>query len=189
MSAILVAYATKHGGTRGIAEAIGQRLREHAHSVDVLPAGEVRDVAPYDAVIVGSAVYMFRWRKDAMNLLKRHEAVLRSRPTWLFSSGPTGGSTEAEAALEGVRRSATDSPAPKAVAQRMARLGARGHATFAGKVGDDMDGFFERWIPKGDWRDFEAVVGWADAIDAELEARRTAKTRTAAITAATSRAW
>jgi hypothetical protein len=32
-----------------------------------------------------------------------------------------------------------------------------------------MGGFFERWMPKGDWRDFDAVRGWADGIAAELK--------------------
>jgi menaquinone-dependent protoporphyrinogen oxidase len=169
MNAILVAYATKHGSTGEIAEVIGERLRERGHVVEVRLARDVLDVAAYDAVIIGSAVYMFRWQKDAMNLVKRHEGVLRGKPTWLFSSGPTGGSTDADAALDQVRRSATDYPAPKELAQRMARIGTRGHATFAGRIGDDMDGFFERWMPKGDWRDFDAVRAWADAVDAELK--------------------
>jgi menaquinone-dependent protoporphyrinogen oxidase len=169
MSQILVAYATRHGSTGEIAETIGQRLREHGHAVDVRHANEVRDVTDYDAVVIGSAVYMFHWQRDAMDLVKRHERALRARPTWLFSSGPTGGSEETDAALEQLRHSATAFPAPKDVAQRMARIGAKGHATFAGKAGVEMGGFFERWMPKGDWRDFDAVRGWADGIAAELK--------------------
>lgn len=168
MSAIVVAYATKHGSTAEIAEAIGQRLRRHGHVVDVLAARDVNGIADYDAVIVGSAVYMFRWQKDATSLLKRHEATLRTKPTWLFSSGPTGGSVEADDAIHRLRESATEYPAPTEVARVMPRIGARGHATFAGRAGDDMTGFFERWMPKGDWRDFDTVNAWADAIDAEL---------------------
>ena len=168
MSAILVAHGSKHGSTAEIAEAIGERLRTRGHTVDVCPAGDVRDLAGYDAIVVGSGVYMFHWQKDAMNLLKRHEAALRSRPTWLFSSGPTGGSPKADLALEEVRRSPTGFPPPKEVTQRIERIGARGHATFPGRLADDMTGFFERWIPRGDWRDFDAVRAWADTIAAEL---------------------
>jgi menaquinone-dependent protoporphyrinogen oxidase len=169
MSAILVAYATKHGSTKEIAEVIGQRLRDHEHRVDVRSAETIADVSAYDAAIIGSAVYMFRWQKEAMNLLKRNVTELRQRPTWLFSSGPTGGSKEADAALEELRRSATDFPAPKEVQQQMPRIAARGHATFAGKAGDEMGGFFERWMPKGDWRDFDTVRVWADSVNTELE--------------------
>jgi menaquinone-dependent protoporphyrinogen oxidase len=68
-STILVAYATKHGSTGEIAEVIGRRLRERGHRVDVRVAREVTDVASYDAAIIGSAVYMFHWQKDAMNLV------------------------------------------------------------------------------------------------------------------------
>ena len=168
MSAILVAYGSKHGSTAEIDEAIGERLRTRGHTVDIRPAGEVRDVAGYDAIVVGSGVYMFHWQKDAMNLVKRHEAALRSRPTWLFSSGPTGGSEKADAAVEEALRSPSAFPAPKEVAQRMERIGARGHATFPGAAGEGMGGIFERWVPKGDWRDFDAIRAWADVIADEL---------------------
>ena len=36
---ILVAYATKHGSTKEVAEAITTRLREHGLEVDIRPAG------------------------------------------------------------------------------------------------------------------------------------------------------
>ena len=169
MSKILVAYATKHGSTAEIADAIGRRLLERGHDVEVRPAQEIRDACEYDALVIGSALYMFHWQKPAMNLLKRCEGELRARPTWLFSSGPTGGSPRADAALDEVRRSPTTYPPIKEVARRMERIGARGHATFPGRAGDDMGGFFERWIPKGDWRDFDAIRDWADAIADELE--------------------
>jgi menaquinone-dependent protoporphyrinogen oxidase len=169
MSRILVAYATKHGSTGEIADVIAEVLRARHHVVDVLPARDVLDVAPYDAVIVGSAVYLFRWLGDATSLLKHHEAELRERPTWLFSSGPTGGSSEGDAVLDRVRSSPGSMPPPSDVADRAERIGIRGHVTFAGKAGEQMTGFFERWIPRGDWRDFDVVSAWADEIGLELD--------------------
>jgi len=59
MDQVLVAYASKHAATAGIAEKIGQVLREAGLPADVLPAGRVRDLTPYRAVVLGSAVYMF----------------------------------------------------------------------------------------------------------------------------------
>ena len=121
------------------------------------------------AVIVGSAMYMFHWQRDALSLIKRHEAELRQRPTWLFSSGPTGGSPQADATLDEVRRSPTDYPPLGTVAELAERIGARGHATFPGRIEEGVGGIFSRWVPKGDWRDFDAIRDWADAIAADLE--------------------
>ena len=54
---VLVGYATKHGSTRGVAERIAARLREHGLGVDVRALRGTEDAAAYDAVVFGSAVY------------------------------------------------------------------------------------------------------------------------------------
>ena len=56
MSRVLVAYATKHGATAEIAEAIADELRHAGHEADCLGAGEVTGLDSYDAAIIGSAV-------------------------------------------------------------------------------------------------------------------------------------
>jgi menaquinone-dependent protoporphyrinogen oxidase len=87
---VLVAYATKYGATSEIAEKIGQMLRQEGLTTDVLPADRVNGLASYWAVVLGSAVYIGRWRKEAVKFLENNEAALAGRPVWLFSSGPTG---------------------------------------------------------------------------------------------------
>ena len=87
---VLVAYATKYGATAEIAEKIGQALRGAGLSADVLPADRVSDLTPYQAVVLGSAVYIGQWRKEAVKFLKANETVLAEKPVWLFSSGPSG---------------------------------------------------------------------------------------------------
>ena len=87
---VLVAYATKYGATKEIAEEIGNVLRQAGLLTDVLPVNKVRDLNPYRAVILGSAVYIGRWRKEAAKFLQAHEQALAERQVWLFSSGPTG---------------------------------------------------------------------------------------------------
>ncbi len=84
---VLVAYATKYGATAGIAEKIGQVLREAGLAVDVKPAGQAGDPGGYQAVVLGSAVYIGRWRKEAAHYLKANEKALAQRPVWLFNSG------------------------------------------------------------------------------------------------------
>lgn len=87
---VLVAYATKHGSTREIAEAIATTLTDSGMSTEALVVDAVADVGPYDAVVLGSAVYMGRWLKEATEFARRHRAPLAARPLWLFSSGPLG---------------------------------------------------------------------------------------------------
>ena len=87
---ILVAYATKYGATAEIAEKIGQVLREAGLRTDVLPVDRVSDLSPYQAVVLGSAVYIGKWRKEAVKFLQANEKALAEKLVWLFSSGPTG---------------------------------------------------------------------------------------------------
>ena len=87
---ILVAYATRHGSTVGIAERIAATLTEAGLPAEARPVGEIDSVDQYDAVIIGGAAYMYHWLKDATSFAKHHRKELRERPVWLFSSGPLG---------------------------------------------------------------------------------------------------
>lgn len=156
---ILVAYATRHGSTGEIAEAIGETLRGAGLQVDVrrIPSPEPLDLSPYRAVVLGSAVYMNHWQQEALDFLRRNEPALRERQVWLFSSGPLDDS--AGSAII---------PAPKAVQVLATRLGVRGHVTFGGRLDPEKFGFVERLMIRGaragDWRDFEGIRAWADSI-------------------------
>jgi menaquinone-dependent protoporphyrinogen oxidase len=87
---VLIAYATKHGATEGIAARIGDGLASAGHDPDVRDAGDVADLAGYDAFVLGSAAYIGHWRKEAIELARRLEQERGERPVWLFSSGPLG---------------------------------------------------------------------------------------------------
>src|SRR5215207_6285463 len=90
MTKILVAYASKHGSTAEIAGAVAEALSATGLHVDCREAAEIGSLHPYDAVVLGSAVYMKRWRREARRFLRRHAAELAERPFWIFSSGPVG---------------------------------------------------------------------------------------------------
>ena len=90
---VLVAYATRHGATRGIAERIGEVLQRRGLDASVEQVDAVSNVADYDAFVVGSAAYMGGWLKPANAFVQRHRSTLATKPIWLFSSGPVGTET------------------------------------------------------------------------------------------------
>ena len=167
-SQVLVAYATKYGGTAGIAERIGQVLREAGLRADVHPADRVSDLTPYKAVVLGSAVYMFRWRKEAARFLRANEKALAERPVWLFSSGPTDEGDPVEL-TEGWRF-------PKALQPIADRIQPRDVAVFHGVMDEKKLNPFEKWViknvkaPMGDFRDWDAITAWTTAIADVLKA-------------------
>jgi menaquinone-dependent protoporphyrinogen oxidase len=167
-SRVLVAYATKHGATKGIAEKIGNVLREQGLAADVTPVDRVDDLAPYDAVVLGSAVYVGQWRKDAGEFLEANEEELSKRPVWLFSSGPTGEEDPVEA-MDGWRF-------PEGLKPVADRIEPRDIAFFHGVLDMKRLNLAEKLVvkalkaPTGDFRDWDVITSWAEDIAAALEA-------------------
>jgi menaquinone-dependent protoporphyrinogen oxidase len=81
---ILVAYASRAGSTAGVAEAIGQTLAESGAQVEVRPMKDVEDLAPYRAVVAGSAIQGGRWLPEAMQFMRTHRAALAQKPFAAF---------------------------------------------------------------------------------------------------------
>ncbi len=166
---VLVTAASKHGATAEIAERIGQVLqrdltaRDSSAEVDTRPVDEVTSVREYDAVVLGSAVYMGRWLDAARELVQQQAETLATRPVWLFSSGPIG-----------------DPPKPDQdpvdVASAVAVSKARDHRVFAGRLDRRQLGFAEKAVvvalrvADGDFRDWAQIEQWASGIAEELSA-------------------
>lgn len=70
MPAVLVAYGSRYGSTRGVAEAIAETLRSQGVEADVRPAADVADPSRYDAAIIGGGVYGAKWHRDALALVQ-----------------------------------------------------------------------------------------------------------------------
>lgn len=159
---ILVAHATKYGATAEIAERIGAVLRQAGLPTDVLPVGRVGDLSPYKAVVLGSAVYMGQWRKEAAAFLKANEQALSGRLVWLFSSGPTG-EGDPVALTNGWRF-------PQGLQPIADRIRPRDIALFAGAMDMAKLNLIERLLikgikaPLGDFRDWDLITSWATAI-------------------------
>lgn len=164
MARVLVTYASKHGSTAEIAEVIADEIRSSGHAVDCVETDQAREVASYDAVVVGSAVYMKRWRREARRFLSRERRVLADRPLWVFSSGPFGDDPDP----------AWSEPAD--VVKTVEKLNAREHVVFGGHLPVEPSNFIERAIAdktpmeSRDLRDWEEIRSWARGVAAELAA-------------------
>ena len=159
---ILVAYASKMGSTREIAERIGGDLSEAGFDVLVRSCADSPPVGEFSAVVIGSAIYMRRWLREATGYLKRQAPDLGSRPTYLFQSGPCG------------ERQADSVVATPHVVRRIAReIGASDPVTFSGRLDrSKATGPVSRWVASGsmagDFRDWTAISAWAGSIAADL---------------------
>lgn len=172
---VLVAYATRHGATKGIAERIATQLAASGMATDILPAREVRDIGGYDAFVVGGAAYMFHWLKDATRFVKRHHAVLSRKPVWLFSSGPVGTDL-----VDDKGRDIFEASRPKEFDELRDLIHPRQERIFFGAWDPDAApiGLGERFmklmpaaraaLPTGDFRDWAAIDEWAAEIAREL---------------------
>ena len=164
---VLVAYASKYGATAEIAEKIGQVLRQAGLQVDVSPVKSAGDLKSYDAVILGSAAYMFQWRADAVSFLKKNQTLLAERPTWLFYSGPLGKGDALEL-VKGQRF-------PKSLKPVIDHIKPRDTKVFHGFINMEKLNFFEKFAFKkspamqGDFRDWNAIIAWANSIAAMLK--------------------
>ena len=101
MDSVLVAYATKYGSTREVAEAVAARLRERGLETDVRPAGDVRRLDGYDAVVFGGALYFFRLIGEGRRFLSRHRKALSQMPVAVFGVGPIEDTEEQYAGARG----------------------------------------------------------------------------------------
>jgi menaquinone-dependent protoporphyrinogen oxidase len=172
---VLVAYATRHEATAGIAERIAETLRGEGVDAEAAPVQQVSQLESYDAVVLGGAAYMFHWLKDATTFAKRHHATLRQRPVWLFSSGPLG-TDQVDEEGHDVRETAR----PKEFTELTELLHPRGEEVFFGAYDPEQKpiGLGERVtrmmpaakdaLPAGDFRDWDRIDDWAKQIAHEI---------------------
>jgi menaquinone-dependent protoporphyrinogen oxidase len=171
---VLVAYASRLGSTKEIADRIGARLRSRGIDGLVRPVESIGDLTPYDAFVIGSAVYAGQWLSVASRFIRDNQAALSGRQVWLFSSGPIGETATRHQQVE-----------PADIPELRSIVLAADHRVFAGSFdrgtveGSDL-GFGERFIarrfvPEGDYRDWPEIEAWADEIATGLLAAQSAR--------------
>jgi menaquinone-dependent protoporphyrinogen oxidase len=159
---VILMTASKHGSTEEIGDFIAKALAHEGLDVDRYSPGQpiAKDI-PFDAAVIGSAVYAGHWLGEARKWISNEWHTLRHVPVWLFSSGPVG-----------------DPPMPDEDPADIEAIGnvldVRGHVRFAGKIDKDTLGFGERAIVKalrvepGDFRDWVAMEEWARSVAASM---------------------
>jgi len=157
MNKILVTYATRAGSTFEVAARVAEVLRAAGATVDVKPVPAVHELKGYDAVIVGSAIRMGHWLPEAVGFVQAHRETLSHIPTAYFL-------------VSGFLRDDTPEMQRKVLAYLdpvRKILEPTSIGMFAGKMDySEMDGL-DRSIAEavssseGDWRNWEAIRGWA----------------------------
>jgi menaquinone-dependent protoporphyrinogen oxidase len=163
---ILVTYATCTGSTRGVAEAIGKTLSEGGAEVDVLPMRDVKDLALYRAVVVGSAIQGKLWLPEAMQFVQSHRLELARKPFAAFLVCMTLAMRNGES----YRHFVVDFLAPVRALVKPISEGLFAGAldiskvpTFRDRLMFRLSVLFGVW-KEGDHRDWNAIRSWAETL-------------------------
>jgi menaquinone-dependent protoporphyrinogen oxidase len=159
---ILLAYASRFGSTQEVAETIAATLGEGGLEVDLQPMQEVKSLDRYDAVVLGAAIYNAKWNAVAHQFVSRHQDTLTQLPVAIFTLGPLSAS---DAAKRNSRRQLDSElakyPWLKPIAVEI----------FAGKYDPSKPGmgFFDRFLPARDVRNWNAIRAWANVLSVQLQ--------------------
>lgn len=162
MSEVLVAYGTRYGSTKEVAETVAATLEEQGLEVEVKPAREVSWLDGYEAVVLGTPLYMGALHKDVRALLEKNQVALEHTPFALFALGPI----KADDGVDGSRAQLIDALAKLPVPTPAST------AVFVGAYDPARLGFRDKMIAAlpasplhgqtvHDDRDWEAISGWA----------------------------
>ncbi|HTX70423.1 MAG TPA: flavodoxin domain-containing protein [Thermoleophilia bacterium] len=169
MTQVLVAYGTRYGSTREVAETVASTLRESGVETELKAAGEVRSLDGYAGVVVGTPLYLGVLHKDVRALLEKNGAALADRPVAVFALGPIKAGDGVDGSREQLFTALAKLPAPTPVST----------AVFVGAYDPSRLGFRDRMLaalpasplhgePAHDDRDWEAIREWAREVRCRL---------------------
>ena len=163
---VLVAFASRHGATRGVAERICVRLRDSGLEAELRGVEDAGDLPAGCAVVLGSPVYDQQWPPEADAFVQRHLHALAERPVWIFSVGTFGDRRR------GIGRLMTREP--RGIGELREAIGPRDYRVFAGVIRREQWPLPSRMLYHafggrlGDNRDWADIEAWADGIAAAL---------------------
>jgi menaquinone-dependent protoporphyrinogen oxidase len=166
---VLVAFATRYGSTREVAEAVAAGLSEEGFQVALRPARKAGDWNGYGALVVGAPLYLGSWHKEALRLLAGWQEAARAQPVAVFALGPLHAEAGEREAARAQFRKALDGLGLEPVAAEVfcgkydpARL-RFGDRLLAGLPASPLHG-----LPAGDARDWTAIRSWARELAGRL---------------------
>ncbi|HUU74565.1 MAG TPA: flavodoxin domain-containing protein [Methanoregulaceae archaeon] len=160
---ILVAYATRKGSTAEIAQAIGKELQSAGHSVDVAEMKMVTSLEGYDAIVIGAPFYMGKII-DVKKFVSQHQEKLTTLPIAAFTVGVAPAADNPKMVEDSMKALHTSLDPLQPVASTM----------FGGKLDPDKLSFIQRKmidimkVPKGDFRDWDAISEWTRDVAGKL---------------------
>jgi menaquinone-dependent protoporphyrinogen oxidase len=163
---VLVAYASRHGATAGIAERLAARIAAAGTTVAVRRVDTIEDLGGFDAVVLGSPVYEQSWPPEASRFVADHTTELAARPLWLFSVGSFGDDGRLTGPL--ARKE------PRDIGATLATLRPREYRIFRGVIQKHQWPFWSRLLFHlfggrfGDHRDWPAIEAWGEEIGRTL---------------------
>jgi menaquinone-dependent protoporphyrinogen oxidase len=157
---VLITYASKYGSTGGVADAIGKELCSKGLATDVALIKNASNISSYQGVVIGSAIYMGKWMSEAVDFVKNNKDVLRQVPVAYFLVCLT-------------MREPTEKNRAKVLSymdpilQAVPEIKPVDIGTFAGALDyNNLSWLYKKIIrsknaPEGDFRDWNAIRGWA----------------------------
>jgi menaquinone-dependent protoporphyrinogen oxidase len=136
-------------------------LSDHGLRVVLADVSQGVPEGPFDAYVIGSAVYRWKWMKQIKQFLYEQRETLLAHPVWLFSTVPVAHPPRYE-------------DAPLDVADLFWCTAPRQHQTFSGVFSEARLSLMERVVaaarqtPTGDYRNWHSIREWAAGIAAVL---------------------
>jgi menaquinone-dependent protoporphyrinogen oxidase len=152
---ILVAYGTASGSTAEVAQAVAEEMSKGGVQVNIQPVESVKDISAYDAVVVGTAVRMFKILGKTKRFLRRHKKALQNIPTAYFLVCLTMG----EETPENIQQ-ATKYANPMIETKEPVSLGLFGGCIIHENM-TDIFGKTMRSLPEQDHRDWDKIRQWS----------------------------
>ncbi|MGD6809806.1 MAG: flavodoxin domain-containing protein [Candidatus Bathyarchaeia archaeon] len=84
----LIVYGTRYGATTTTSEEIGKILQTEGFEVKAVNAKQekIKDITPYDLIVVGTGLQMGKWTGEIEDFLKRFKNELPQKKVALFIS-------------------------------------------------------------------------------------------------------
>jgi menaquinone-dependent protoporphyrinogen oxidase len=161
---VLVCYASRYGSTGEIAEAIAESLEKMEVSTEVTRVEDVRNLEGFDAVILGSPLYMGKMLPEAREFVHKFRGPIARLPLYVFVAGYTF-----RERLEEYLKSGEDAIDAIRLYVTPADTG-----YFAGRIdpdrvsGPDREILLMGGVHPGDFRDWDRINKWAGQVGEKI---------------------